>query len=66
MKPTDANLDKLNKTDTGGGRGEWGKGKWTGTDAPQAVDMLRVFRFGIMKIVLVVVTLVAVVVVGRE
>lgn len=34
----------------GGGEG----GKWTGTDAPQAVDMLRVFRFGIMKIVLVV------------
>lgn len=32
------------------------------TDAPQAVDMLRVFRFGIMKIVLLVV----VAVVDRE
>lgn len=65
MKPTDADLDKLNKTDTGRGEveGEGGKWKWTGTDAPQAVDMLRVFRFGIMKIVLVVAT---VVVVGRE
>lgn len=63
MKPTDADLDKLNKTDTGRGEGEGEGGKWTGTDAPQAVDMLRVFRFGIMKIVLDVAT---VVVVGRE
>lgn len=62
MKPTDADLDKLNKTDSRRKRGGGEGGKWTGTDAPQAVDMLRVFRFGIMKIVLVTL----VVVVGRE
>lgn len=38
------------------------RGTGTETDAPQAVDMLRVFRFGIMKIVLLVV----VAVVARE